>query len=95
MYMYMYIDRIGLPRMYMEHAQPQPQITHLTNPCIEDTHIHCTPIPDDVHSGGVIGRLVDSHHKHGGVGRGGGDYDLLSSACLMSRCLFSGGEDTS
>lgn len=37
-------------------------------------------LPDDVHAGGVIFVLVDSHDKHWGVGWRGGHNDTLSAA---------------
>jgi len=43
----------------------------------------------------VIGLLVDAHHVHGGIGRGGGDDDLLGTTLKMGTGLLLGGEDTS
>ena len=43
--------------------------------------------------GAIVGRVVDAHHKHGGVGRGGGDDDLLGAASEMGRGLLDGSED--
>ena len=51
--------------------------------------------PDDIHGGWVILLLIYSHDKHGSVGRGGGDYDLLGSACQVGGGLLYGGENTS
>ena len=41
----------------------------------------------------IVGRMVDAHHEHGGVGRGGGDDDLLGAASEVGRGLLDGGED--
>ena len=35
-------------------------------------------VGDNLHAGGIF-VLVHAHHKHGGVSRGGGDYNLLGS----------------
>lgn len=42
----------------------------------------------------VVGLLVDAHHVHGGVGRGGRDDDLLGATSQVSLGLLGGGEDT-
>lgn len=42
----------------------------------------------------VVRLLVDTHHVHGGVGRGGRDDDLLGTTLQVSRGLVGGGEDT-
>lgn len=45
--------------------------------------------------GAVVGLLVDTHHVHGGIGRGGRDDDLLGTTLQVSLGLLGGGEDTS
>lgn len=42
----------------------------------------------------VVGLLIDTHHVHGSIGRGGGDDDLLGTALQVGRGLLGGGEDT-
>lgn len=42
----------------------------------------------------VVLVLVDTHHVHGGIGRGGRDDDLLGTAGQVSLGLVGGGEDT-
>ncbi|KAH6610223.1 hypothetical protein Trco_000243 [Trichoderma cornu-damae] len=49
-------------------------------------------VGDDV-GGAVVVLLVDAHHVHGGIGRGGRDDDLLGAADEVSLGLFDGGED--
>jgi len=43
----------------------------------------------------VVRLLVDTHHVHGGIGRGGRDDDALGAALEMGAGLVGGGEDTS
>lgn len=42
----------------------------------------------------VVGLLVDTHHVHGGIGRGGRDDDALGTTLQVSAGLLLGGEDT-
>ena len=43
----------------------------------------------------AIIRFIDTHHKHGGISRGGGDDDLLGPALQVSRGLLCGSEHAS
>ena len=51
--------------------------------------------PDYMHASWVVGFLVDTHHKHGGISRGRRDDDFLSTTLQMSRRLLSSREDSS
>ncbi len=42
----------------------------------------------------VVGLIVDTHHVHGGIGRGGRDDDALGAALEMGAGLLGSGEDT-
>lgn len=42
----------------------------------------------------VVGLLVDTHHVHGGIGRGGRDDDALGTTLQVGASLLGGGEDT-
>ncbi|KAL8409443.1 hypothetical protein RB594_007758 [Gaeumannomyces avenae] len=50
-------------------------------------------VGDDV-GAAVVRLLVDTHHVHGGIGRGGRDDDLLGTALQMGAGLVDRGEDT-
>lgn len=50
-------------------------------------------VGDDI-GAAVVGLLVDTHHVHGGIGRGSRDDDLLGAALEMRSGLLLGGEDT-
>jgi len=50
-------------------------------------------VGDDV-GGAIVGLLVNAHHVHGGIGRGGGDDDTLGTTLQVSTGLLLGGEDT-
>jgi len=43
---------------------------------------------------GLVGIEVDATDKHGGIGRGSRDDDLLGSTLEMGRCLVLCGEDS-
>lgn len=42
----------------------------------------------------IVGLLVDTHHVHGGIGRGGRDDDALGATLEMGAGLLGGGEHT-
>jgi hypothetical protein len=42
----------------------------------------------------LVGIKIDSAHKHGCIGRGSRDDDLLGSSLKMGRCLVNRGENT-
>jgi hypothetical protein len=53
-----------------------------------------TGVADDIVFG-LVSVKIDSTDKHGCVGRGSRDDDLLGSSFKMGCCLVFGGEDTS
>ena len=52
-------------------------------------------VPDHMHRCIIILLLIHTHHKHGGISRGGGDDDLPGPTLDVSAGLLRGSEDTS
>ncbi len=81
---------------YAHHTLPH-DIIQLNTPyhiLILQHMCHYT-LPDNVHGRWVVFVLVDAHHEHGGISRGGRNDDLLGTPCDMCSSLLRGGEDTS